>query len=722
MLGNPRIAQRSRLAPLLRITAALCIVWFTIDRIALAQESYLFVTETGTSKVLRATLDGQTVEPILEGVRLPRRPSDVVVDVHRQWVYWRNPQEDSIQRCPFDGSLVENVIEGIGSGNHGIAIDPFQRKIYYAANSRLWRANLDGSNQEVVRNENVSHLAIDAKDRTIYYNIHNSRTVRRCNLDGSDAETVLTTSPGGPGDIALDPLRDVLYWTEPGQNSIRRLDLNHLVIEDIFRFTPGVRRLDVDPGGTLYYTVNEELRRANLDGSNPRTIHNEFIEDLALDNIRGRVYTTRFPTILRSIDTEGDDPVDLWSTVVDRPNGRVAVDPAAGKIYIGDSSGLLRANLDRTRVQRLYPGVGGRHVVRDPLSNQVYWDGSIYKTFTVRQIFSGTIGGSEPTLLFEEVGVESMDVDAQTGKVYLSTVSDTFQSAVVRMNPDGSDLEVPYRTSSPDFLTGIAIAPDSGDIFLGRGNFDDGSYALLRTDATFGSFDEIATGSYPQGLAVDAEADKVYWCEPGHGRVVRANFDGSDREIVLTGLNNPNALAVVNGFLPPEELCRLGNVNVDAGPLVDLLLVNGQVGDSLRQVWVAEGEALACEMLAPPTGSGHKYLVHANLAAPTPTTHTPLPFQVGSFCFPLIVSQGATPGAVWNALGKSSALGSSRYFDGSPATNPDPAPSTFLDLPDGDTTHLPIGTTVTLQGIIQDPTSLGPKRVSVTNAVVIQVN
>jgi hypothetical protein len=98
---------------------------------------------------------------------------------------------------------------------------------------------------------------------------------------------------------------------------------------------------------------------------------------------------------------------------------------------------------------------------------------------------------------------------------------------------------------------------------------------------------------------------------------------------------------------------------------------------------------------------------------------TQLPASVGTVCFPFL-SPAATPVSVWNNLGKANLVGDSNYF-GTPIANPAKAPAVFLYLPAGDTTNLPMGTSVTLQGIIIDPGSLSSKGGSATNAVIVTV-
>ncbi len=58
--------------------------------------------------------------------------------------------------------------------------------------------------------------------------------------------------------------------------------------------------------------------------------------------------------------------------------------------------------------------------------------------------------------------------------------------------------------------------------------------------------DLVTSGlSEPAGLALDPGAGKMYWTDPGTGKIQRANLDGSGVEdLVTSGLSGPAGLAL----------------------------------------------------------------------------------------------------------------------------------------------------------------------------------
>jgi hypothetical protein len=100
---------------------------------------------------------------------------------------------------------------------------------------------------------------------------------------------------------------------------------------------------------------------------------------------------------------------------------------------------------------------------------------------------------------------------------------------------------------------------------------------------------------------------------------------------------------------------------------------------------------------------------------------TELPARLGTSCYPLLIPPygAADPVAVWSNLHRPEKVGASGYF-GSPIPDPAKAPTTFLDLPVGDTERLPPGTRVTLQGVIHNPAASSPREASLTNPVLLR--
>lgn len=267
---------------------------------------------------------------------------------------------------------------------------------------------------------------------------------------------------------------------------------------------------------------------------------------------------------------------------------------------------------------------------------------------------------------------------------------------------------------------------------------------LLRTAATRDRFgqsvaidgDRLVAGAYLEsdgsstGVIYLFEREAGVWGDavrtPGAQVGAGQNFGFSvaiEAERIAAGapLDDSSALDAGAAWQLDPRDCREGAVDVVSGPAQNVLFVNGGAGNADREITVSVNGPIIATMSNAPLGGNGKYFVHANTGAPMLSTLVPLPSRLGSACFEVLLGAGASPIAVFNAIGKEQKVGESMYFDGTLANDPLRAPSLFLDLPSGDSQNLPAGTVFTLQGAIIDPGTPSPRGVSLTNAVVVNV-
>ena len=275
----------------------------------------LFFLDLSDGRVLTAKPDGSDLKTIVsEGRKLP---DGIVVDAEAGHIYWTNM-----------GSL---------KGNDG-AID---------------RADLDGSNvTSIVPTGGTftpKQLQLDKKNGKLYWCDREGMRVMRCNLDGSNIETLVDTSQGdprpGPDErkwcvgIALDVEGGKLYWTQKGpdnagQGRIFRANLeipkgqspaNRNDIEVLYENLPEPIDLDLDIANrTMYWTDRGDpprgntVNRAPMDvapGKNitPEVVVHDLMEGIGLflDLKGGRMFFADLGGSIYSANLDGSDKKTL---------------------------------------------------------------------------------------------------------------------------------------------------------------------------------------------------------------------------------------------------------------------------------------------------------------------------------------------------------------------------------------------------------------------------
>jgi DNA-binding beta-propeller fold protein YncE len=160
-----------------------------------ATSGRLFVLDLSDGRVLSCKPDGSDLKTIVsEGRRLP---DGIVVDAEASHIYWTNmgnlkANDGSIERADLDGKNLRHIVPPGGT------FTPKQ-------------------------------LQLDKKNGKLYWCDREGMRVMRCNLDGSETETLVDSSQGDsrPGPeatkwcvgIALDIVGGKLYWTQKGADN-----------------------------------------------------------------------------------------------------------------------------------------------------------------------------------------------------------------------------------------------------------------------------------------------------------------------------------------------------------------------------------------------------------------------------------------------------------------------------------------------------------------------
>jgi hypothetical protein len=251
----------------------------------------LFVLElSGGGRVLSLNPDGSGKEVVVSGCRIP---DGVAVDVEHSHVYWTNmgdpPADDgSIERADLDGGhRVTIVARGVTHTPKQLRLDPVGRKLYWA-------------DREGMR-------------------------MMRCDVDGSQVETLVRTGAGDDDrrdetrwcvGVAVDTAGGWLYWSQKGpsdggRGKILRAGLELPAgataadrddVELLFDGLPEPIDLELHlPTRTLYWTDRGDpprgntVNRAPMDGSHePEILCTHLMEGIgiALDPPRDRMFMT----------------------------------------------------------------------------------------------------------------------------------------------------------------------------------------------------------------------------------------------------------------------------------------------------------------------------------------------------------------------------------------------------------------------------------------------
>ena len=262
-------------------------------------------------------------------IKIPQA-SPVVVRIpaaQRPPMYWVNTQTGTVHRLV--GAKMENLLPSIKNATN-LAVDTANGKLYWTTKinnrrGRIQRANLDGSNVQLIKNLTSvpQGIALDTANGKIY--LTNSwGKLQRLNLDGSNFQPNLVTGLKSPNHLALDIERGKAYWTEKTSRKTGK------------------------------------IRRANLDGTNVELVKNltGVPRGLAVNSVNGKIYLTNSWGKVQRLNLNGSNfqpnlIIGLKSL------GEVTVDVAKAKLYWAQKGRIRRADLNGENSQDIVTGLGG---------------------------------------------------------------------------------------------------------------------------------------------------------------------------------------------------------------------------------------------------------------------------------------------------------------------------------------------------------------------------
>jgi len=145
--------------------------------------------------------------------------------------------------------------------------------LYWTGTSTIEFANLDGSNPTILISGLTNPQDIFVTDDHLYWGDRDDEVIYRANTDGTNIETLLSTTPGDPRDVAVTT--DHIYWAATGgMDSISRSNLDGsaatALVTDDLSFPNGIMVTD----DFIYWSDSGKtsIKRSDLEGSDVTTL------------------------------------------------------------------------------------------------------------------------------------------------------------------------------------------------------------------------------------------------------------------------------------------------------------------------------------------------------------------------------------------------------------------------------------------------------------------
>jgi sugar lactone lactonase YvrE len=256
-----------------------------------APKPAIFFTDRGAHKVFSASLDGKDQKVLAKFSSANLR--GVAADVPNGKLYFIDNGSDKIYSVNLDGTGLK-AIAFVPGFPADLALHRKSKKLYWCdqQNGRIRRCNVDGSEIEtVVETKQPYYLDVDEEGDMLYWGtFYVGGRIHRRKLSGGKVETLIAAPAAGIIQIRavkVDTAKNQIYWVDREAFKIQRGKIEKgkiVAIEDLYTGldTPHGMVLDLE-GKSLYWGdtgTNEEpgskgshcVMMGSLDGKAPAKV------------------------------------------------------------------------------------------------------------------------------------------------------------------------------------------------------------------------------------------------------------------------------------------------------------------------------------------------------------------------------------------------------------------------------------------------------------------
>uniref|UniRef100_A0A3B1JND8 LDL receptor related protein 1B n=1 Tax=Astyanax mexicanus TaxID=7994 RepID=A0A3B1JND8_ASTMX len=472
-----------------------------------ATDERIYWADVKTRTIKRASINGTRLETVMSADVLNVR--GLAVDWLSRNLYWMSSdsEETQINVARLDGSLKSTLIHGIDKPR-SLVLHPAKGKMFWTDGNTINVASMDGSNSKILHQNQKEPvgLCIDHSSSKLYWISSGNGTINRCNLDGSGLEVIDSLKKELMKATALAVMGDKLWWAD-----------------DVLAQVGTINKKD---------GKNMEVLRSKTTGvvqiRNVCMVNNGGCSQLCLptsENTRICSCTTGYSLRTDRSTCQGVGSFLLYST--HEGIRGIALEP-------GDNSDAL------TPMSRTLSAAGlDYHAGNDTL----YWT----------DVVSNKIwrAGRDQTWREEVVGssvghAEGLAVDWIAGNLYWTDHSlDLIE--VSRLNGAFRDVVISEGLDKPG---AIAVHPLKGFLIwtewgetprISRARLDGSEQMVLANSGI----------SWPSGISIDYQENKLYWCDARMDKIERISLEsGAEREIVLSaGGADMFSVAVFGSYL-----------------------------------------------------------------------------------------------------------------------------------------------------------------------------
>ncbi|XP_065832089.1 low-density lipoprotein receptor-related protein 4-like [Oscarella lobularis] len=490
-------------------------------------------------------------------------------DINQNQVFWSDVILDSISKFKMNSKEQKVIASNNLEIPTGLAVDWINEKVYWtdAGTDKIEVSNFDGSQRSVViwsGMERPRDIVVDPSNGYFYWTDWGTvALISKAYLDGTRASVVVNSNLTWPNGVTIGDENGVrfLFWVDAGRKVIEKARTNGRSRTILISFDlPHPFGITLS-GNTLYWTdwQKKSVERAQTDGSNRGTVVGD-LENLMdihfYDRAAMRIAKARTNTPC-AIRNGGCSHICVGQPASKRaclcPTGITMAKSSTTQCNQDMTAFLVFAMGDSIRrISFDVPYYADVIVPLDGLKSAVALDvdtvtGTVYWTDVNQGTISAAFFNGSNQREIINTGLDMPDGFAIDSSSRLLYWTDTGKNRIEVASLDGKhrrilfwkDLDSP-RAIALDLLTGYMFWTDWGKTPKIERASMDGDLAsrttLVRSQL-----------GWPNGLAVDSTAKRLYWADARTEKIETCDFDGNGRRALVTKVPHPYGLTLFGG-------------------------------------------------------------------------------------------------------------------------------------------------------------------------------
>ncbi|XP_037294723.1 LOW QUALITY PROTEIN: low-density lipoprotein receptor-related protein 2 [Manduca sexta] len=551
------------------------------------------------------------------------------VDVHfaENYIYWvefNRGQWNGIFRIRPNGTELQHIVkDGIGSnGIRGLAVDWVAGNLYFTNvfphENYVEMCWLDGSNRKVLVKTTMDaprELAVNPLKRLLYWIDYGQYPrIGKAYLDGSNWQTVVSSGISNPRDLTIDMLTHDVYWVDSKLDQIQKISYNGGNRQLIRSNLPNPMGIAVHTGSVYWVDRNLQTiyKASKLPGnmSMPEKVRTNLpkLRDIVIFDVNNQPTDENNPC--RKLGNGGCDqlcfsfPPDSNKGVTHRcdcATGQVSqTNPKKCDVVDEYLVFTTRTEIRAINLDPKSTGVPFKPVVN--LTNVVgvefdYADNKIFFTQIRPWARIGWMPANNPDIAtIHNIINKGINPEGISYDWTQKKVywTDSSNNSIYAMNLDGSELVMIARVERP---RAIVVDPCNGTLYYTDWGRFGTSGKIYRTTMA-GSLKKAIIDkdlSQPSGLTIDFDENMLYWTDAVREKIERSNMDGSNREVLITATIYPFAITVFGNYIYWTDLQLRGVYRAEKHTGANMVEMVKRLEDSPRDIHIYSPSRQKCQ-------------------------------------------------------------------------------------------------------------------------------